>query len=113
MSLVKKLFLILFLILFLFLTVFAVVEQQLLQRVVYPEFAELERREAVKDIHRVVEAVNREAFHLDNLCAEWASWDDSHLFVLDGNQRFQQSHLGDNAFVQSRLNLIHFLQLQE
>ena len=62
--------------------------------VVLPSFQRLEVAEAEKSINRVLDSITSEARHLQNLCADWAIWDDTYYFVADGNEEYIDSNLG-------------------
>jgi sensor domain CHASE-containing protein len=74
---------------------------------VYPSFATLEREEAVKDMDRCVEALNREIHHLDKLCGDWAPWDDTYKFAQECNKEYIESNLTPTTFKNDRLNLLY------
>jgi len=77
------------------------------QLVVFPSFVELERAEATKDMQRCVEAIRREIYHLDTFCYDWARWDDTYRFVVDGNKDYINANLVVETFTENNLNLIY------
>jgi len=53
--------------------------------VILPSFRALEQAEARKDVARCVDAIDREAHHLNKLSGAWAVWDDTYAFIQDRN----------------------------
>lgn len=93
-------------------SVFAFCGHIILHMTLYPRFLELEYTEAKRDMQRCRKALENEIVHLTNFAGDWAYWDDSYQFVLDGNQAFIDSNLDSIAFSQANLNLIYFLNDQ-
>ncbi len=84
-----------------------------IQRNVFlPEFQQLERDEATKDIVRCREALAREVEHLGFFCQDWASWDDTYEFVLDGNEDYVTDNLVDETYIDAKLDLIFVVDLE-
>ncbi|KAA0222079.1 MAG: diguanylate cyclase [Planctomycetota bacterium] len=77
--------------------------------VLIPQFEDLERDEAARDIARCRQAIDRELEHLDLQCREWASWESTQQFFRDLNGRFVAEHLSTFALQNSNLDLIAFL----
>jgi diguanylate cyclase (GGDEF)-like protein/PAS domain S-box-containing protein len=65
--------------------------------VVAPEFAELEEREVEKNVKRASEAVQREAFLLDALAEDTASWDATYEFAESHDPDFYNENLSRDA----------------
>lgn len=80
--------------------------------VILSSYAGLEQAEAKKDVSRCIEALRREIHHLDAVTHDWAAWDDTYQFVLDGNPRYPISNLLPQAFTDNKINLISILDLQ-
>jgi sensor domain CHASE-containing protein len=79
--------------------------------IVFPGFQSLENDEAVKNAKRVVQSIEREIHHLNLLCFDWGSWDDTYAFVESSSQAYVQANLVLNVFTGNRLNLIYFCDL--
>jgi diguanylate cyclase (GGDEF)-like protein/PAS domain S-box-containing protein len=62
--------------------------------VVAPEFSALEEREVEKNVKRAAEAIQREAFVLDTLAHDIASWDDSYEFAKTRDPAFIEPNIG-------------------
>jgi diguanylate cyclase (GGDEF)-like protein/PAS domain S-box-containing protein len=65
--------------------------------VVAPEFSDLEQREAEKNVKRASEAIQREAYMLDVLAAETASWDSTYEFMESRAPDFYAANLSPAA----------------
>lgn len=82
--------------------------------IIFPNFLSLEQDEARKDVVRCVQAINREAHHLDSLCRDWTVWDDSYEFVQAPSQHgdFIEANLNPVTFTTSAVNLIYILNME-
>lgn len=87
---------------------YALVDTTVGQAIVYPSFEELERRHAADDSARVAEALDREAEHLDNLCQDWAAWDDTYRFIQDHNEDFVAANLNAGSLENMKIALVYF-----
>ncbi len=67
-------------------------------------FAELEQRNAHKNIRRVQEALFDELQTLRVTAADYAEWDDTYAFMKDVKGNYVQANLLDENFVRLRLN---------
>ena len=71
--------------------------------------SELERIElslARRNIARISAAIDREVAVVDNLCHDWASWDDTYAFVRSRSESYITANLIDATFSMNRLHLI-------
>jgi signal transduction histidine kinase len=73
---------------------------------VLPSFVALERDEAAKDMKRCALALQREVHHLHLFAGDWAGWDDTYKFVLDGNGDYVDSNLSLETFTENRISLL-------
>ena len=73
-----------------------------------PGFLYLEQREAEKNLHRSVEALKREMYHLSNLAHDWSSWDDTYHFISTRDPHYIRSNLAIETFQMHSLNLLYF-----
>ena len=90
--------------------IFFVVADYIIGRfIIYPSFIELEYQEAQKDIKRCIEAIKREVFHLDKLCIDWATWDDTYAFIKSHSEEYIKSNLNEETFIDDELNLVYYL----
>lgn len=79
---------------------------------VFPEFLRLEEQQAEQDLQRVLGALEKEIRHLDEVCWDWAGWDDMYAFVESRNSRFIASNLALSTFLDNRINLIYLYDRQ-
>ena len=77
--------------------------------VLLPEFAALERKEARKDLQRVVETIKSENHHISKLCWDWSSWDDTCDFIADRSEKYIKTNLPLSTFTINRINLFYFI----
>ncbi len=90
-----------------------VIGTYLIQRfVIFPSFLNLESKEAIKDINRVVQGLNREIDYLNSLAHDWSAWDDTYQFIKSGSTEYADTNLTFSTFTISSINLIYFLNLQ-
>ena len=73
------------------------------------EFAKLETDHANEDLQRLAHAVDGQFSTLARINYDWAVWDDSYLFMRDGNPGYIESNLVEEVFENFRLNLIAYL----
>lgn len=104
MTVKKKIGLILVLI-FLAFGTFEFVTQRFL---ILPSFQLLQNENAQKDSKRVVQAIQREVHHINNLCFDWAAWDDTYNFVKSFSKDYIEANLVFSSFQGNNLNLIYF-----
>jgi sensor domain CHASE-containing protein len=78
--------------------------------VVFPSFAELEQREALDDLHRVLEAVRNEVKHLDTTCHDWTAWDDTYEFVETRNPKYIEANLQNESLESARVDMMYFVR---
>lgn len=77
--------------------------------VIGPSFASLERDEARKDLERAINALRREAHHLQQFCSDWAIWDTTYSYVQQPEPDYEQSILVPESFTDNDLFLIFIL----
>lgn len=94
------------------LLVYGVLSYGIQRFLVFPSYVRQERIEAEKDLKRCLEALRREIHHLDALTHDWAAWDDAYEFVGSLDADFIESNLQIPTFVDNKLNVIVFMDLQ-
>jgi two-component system, NtrC family, sensor kinase len=75
--------------------------------VMYPYFAEVERRESTKEATRAVAALNREIDALRTICHDWSAWNAACQFVADRNPEFVRSTLTPDTFDRLSIHLLY------
>lgn len=68
--------------------------------------AELERDDLKQNIERTLQALEREMATLDRNTEDWATWDDTYLFVEDRNAEYIKKNLVDSTFEVLKINYI-------
>ncbi len=80
--------------------------------VILPEFAELERQEAKKDITRCTSSIEREFQHVEKLATDWALWDDLYQYVIDGNEPFVTSNFQWDTLQKTGIDLMYVINTE-
>ena len=73
-----------------------------------PELLAWEQDEALAQLRRVVQAIEREIDHLRAFNSDWSNWDDAYEFVAGHNPHFVDATLQENNFASAKVNLIAF-----
>lgn len=81
--------------------------------VILPSYAALEQEEATEDVHRCLDALQREIKYLETVTHDWAAWDDTYQFVQEENESYRRSNLLQQTFLDNRINAILFLNLRK
>jgi signal transduction histidine kinase len=81
--------------------------------ILYRSYISLEKREASKDLTRCLEALQREVDHLDAVTHDWAAWDDTYRFVMDGNKEYIASNLVLDTFTGMEINLLYICNMEK
>ncbi len=76
------------------------------QRLIIPEFLELEQKEADKDMGAIADALHREAYHLSQLAGDWAAWDDMYEYVKQPTQTFASSNFRHESLTASGIDIV-------
>ena len=95
------------------LLIYIALTQLVYSLVILPSYADLEKEEALEDINRCLDALDREIAHLDTVTHDWAAWDDTYQFVQDANDGYRQSNLLQQTFIDNRINAILIFNLQK
>jgi len=80
--------------------------------VVLRSFEALEHSHAQRDLERAANAVHQETSHLERVAADWASWDDTYEFMVDGNRDYAESNLVPGTFEALDINLIVLVDVE-
>jgi PAS domain S-box-containing protein len=79
--------------------------------VLMPSFTRLERKDACDDMYRCIRVIDSEVRHLETLCVDWASWDDTYKFVQDKNAEYIASNLHPSTFSDNKLNVLYICDI--
>src|SRR4030067_498381 len=73
-------------------------------------FVEIEQSNVRKNVERAINALNGELTHLATVNGDYAGWDDSYQFILNGNKEFLDANLPDTVFPSLRLNMLIYIK---
>jgi sensor domain CHASE-containing protein len=90
------------------LLIYGALDYTVQSRLILPSFTAIEREEALKDMNRVLQGIERETQDLVVSAADWATWDDSYRFVQDRNDAFREMNLNDTGMTSLTVNLLYF-----
>lgn len=76
-------------------------------------FAQIEERNAQRNIRRVQQAIFGELESLKAITADYAEWDDTYVFVEDANKEYIEENLLDSTFEGLKLNLFLFFNTED
>lgn len=85
---------------------YGVVDFAVQRRIIYPNFVALEREEAVKDLRRCIEAVEREVQQLDSVAGDYGAWNETCEFAADRNQRYVEAYLSASSLKNLGVNVM-------
>ncbi|MFB3787261.1 MAG: CHASE4 domain-containing protein [bacterium] len=94
----------------LFMAVFVVLNYGIQYRIVYPNFLELEREAAVKDMERCVQSLDREIEHRNAFLYDWSAWDDMCKYVGEQYKEFEEANFTPETFKNYTLSLVMIIQ---
>ena len=83
------------------------------KELVLNRFISLEKDDAKIQIKRVVNEINNSLDKLTSFGTDWAFWDDTYLFVADGNSEYITNNLMDDTFIDQKLSFMMFFNEQE
>lgn len=92
---------------FLVFLAYGVLSYEVQRRFILPSFLELEREEAVKNMDRAVQTIERETQHLAISATDWAFWDDTYQFVQDHNEAYHAANLNTPTLEGLKVNLFY------
>jgi sensor domain CHASE-containing protein len=69
-------------------------------------YIKLSQTRAINNADRVKNAINQKLSQIDMNAGDWAEWDDTYQFVVDGNAAYISSNLVDDSFKDLDLNVI-------
>ena len=72
-------------------------------------FSRLEEADTRQQASRASAVLTDSLNQLNSAVWDWAAWDDTYTFMLDGNDAYLKTNLVDSTFSTLRLNLILFV----
>lgn len=76
------------------------------QYVLLPNFINIEKDKAAKDLNRVVDLISNEIEHLDTITNDLSSWNETYEYARDYNVEYEISNLTIANLLNNRLNLL-------
>lgn len=92
-----------------FFVCYGIIDYSILRIIILQSFVTLEQKEADQNLERCVSAIQRELYHLDKLCFDWSSWDDTYEFVQNPSDDYIKSNLIIDQFNPDLFNLIYIV----
>jgi signal transduction histidine kinase len=80
--------------------------------IILRSFQDLEDRMVRKSVEQALGALSSSIEELDSIAVDWASWDDTYAFIEDLNPMYIRSNLVDETFINLRLNMILYYDLE-
>ena len=77
--------------------------------VMHAGFSRVEDQDARRNAIRAMNALQREISAIDNKVHDWAAWDDTYLFIRDGNSKYVESNLARDGFISLNINFMVYL----
>ncbi|HWR26585.1 MAG TPA: CHASE4 domain-containing protein, partial [candidate division Zixibacteria bacterium] len=72
-------------------------------------FSQVEKRDTMKNVDRVNDALSDELSVLSGVVGDWAAWNETYTFVNGENPNFVEEQIADRTFIEIRLNLVLFI----
>jgi len=77
--------------------------------VVLNGFSQIEKRDTIKNVNRVNDAISEEISVLNGVVGDWAAWNETYTFVNGENPNFITEQIADRTFIEIRVNLMLFI----
>ena len=74
-------------------------------------FAELEQQDMRRNVARAVNGLNIPIANLNTIIADWSFWDDTYLYVKDGNDAYRQENLDNYVHSAFHLDLVMIIDI--
>jgi PAS domain S-box-containing protein len=85
---------------------YAAIDYGIQKMILLPSFLELEQDYSMKNTKRVIQAIDREIYHLDAFCHDWSAWDESYRFAASWSEDYIKNNLPESTFSSNQLNYI-------
>ncbi len=83
------------------------------KELVLSRFTALEKDDAKIQIKRVTNEIANSLDKLKSFVTDWAFWDDTYIFVTDGNSEYISNNLMNETFIDQKINLMMFFNEQD
>jgi sensor domain CHASE-containing protein len=82
------------------------------QKVIMGEFLRQDRADAITDVDRAIAGIENAVDKIDGSCKDWATWDDTYVFMENRNAGYVESNLEDvTPFISLQVNVFLLLGL--
>ncbi len=88
---------------------FGVVYLGIQRFVIFPSYMALEHEEAITDVKRSVNALQKDIDTLDGYCWDWAAWDETYEFIETRSDAYITANLVLETFTDDDLNVLYFI----
>ena len=78
-------------------------------KIVLESFVKLEEQFVRVNVKRVINAINDDLSNLESTGGDWAAWNLTRDFVLNGNEQYIKDNLETNSLVTIRVNFMIFI----
>ncbi len=85
---------------------YATIDYGIQKMILLPSFLELEQDLTIKNTRRVIQAIDREIYHLDAFCHDWAAWDESYRYAASWSEDYIKNNLPESTLYSNNLNYI-------
>lgn len=76
-----------------------------------PHVEQIETRQGLKDISRVVHRIDQELDLLAILATDWGEWDDTYAYIRDRNKAYEKSNLIDKTLFELEIDFIFIVKI--
>ena len=83
----------------------------LINTVMMKSINQLEEKNVGENIERAVNAIEQQEASLASTTKDWAAWDDTYEFVRNRNERYLESNIYEDVFVNLDLNIMAITDL--
>ncbi|WAC06854.1 MAG: ATP-binding protein [Thermodesulfobacteriota bacterium] len=77
--------------------------------VLLQSFIELEQHEVANEVKRTENLLSREISKINDSTSDWAQWDETYNFIMNGNQNYIKVNLVDASFTNLKVNFMVFI----
>ncbi|MCX9083142.1 MAG: ATP-binding protein [Candidatus Methanoperedens sp.] len=81
------------------------------QFILLGSFKQLEEQDTQKNIERARDALLDDTKRLDSIAGDYAAWDDTYIYVQDGNRAFVEANVIPSALANLRINYMLFYNI--
>lgn len=95
-------------VLFVLLVLIAITDYTIDRLLIFHNYVAIEHTQAKRDLARCIDTLKSEINHLNVYTDDWSAWDDTYQFLKDRNDAYIKSNLVIQTFLDNKLNLINY-----